>query len=65
MAVGECGYLVPLSVLRLHASFAYSEFPTENLNEKVPVTARWLQETGIDPLRLMLHKVEHSIHLTL
>ena len=36
----------------------------ENLDEEVPVTARWFQETGVDPLRLRFHKVEHRIHLT-
>ena len=46
------------------AGLADRELAAENLDEEVPVTARWLQETGVDPLRLRLHKVEHRIHLT-
>lgn len=46
------------------AGLADRELAAENLNEEVPVSARRFQETGVDPLRLRLHKVEHRIHLT-
>ena len=40
------------------------EFASENLYEEVAVAASGLQETGVYPLRLRLHKVQHGIHLT-
>lgn len=55
-------------VLELGVSFgcdtglADGEFAAKNLDEEVAVTASRLQETGIDPIRLRLHKVEHRVH---
>ena len=45
------------------AGLADGEFAAENLNEEVAVTASGFQETGVYPLRLRLHKVQHGIHL--
>ena len=45
------------------AGLADREFAAENLDEEVAVTASRLQETGVYPLRLRLHKVEHRVHL--
>lgn len=46
------------------AGLADREFASENLYEEVAVAASGLQETGVYPLRLRLHKVQHGIHLT-
>ena len=44
------------------AGDANGEFAPENLNEEVAVAASWFQETGVNPFRLCLHKVEHRVH---
>lgn len=46
------------------AGLADREFAPENLYEEVAVAASGFQETGVYPLRLRLHKVQHGIHLT-
>ena len=44
------------------ACLADGEFAPENFNQEVAVAASGLQETGVNPLRLRLHKVEHRVH---
>lgn len=45
------------------AGDANGEFAPENLDEEVAVAASGFQETGVNPFRLRLHKVEHRVHL--
>ena len=44
------------------AGDANGEFAPENLDEEVAVAASGFQETGVNPFRLRLHKVEHRVH---
>mgnify|MGYP006954686152 FL=1 len=44
------------------AGDANGEFAPENLDEEVAVAASGFQETGVNPFRLLLHKVEHRVH---
>ena len=44
------------------AGLADGEFAPENFNQEVTVAASGLQETGVEALRLRLHKVEHRVH---
>lgn len=44
------------------AGDANGEFAPENLDEEVAVAASGFQETGVNPFRLCLHKVEHRVH---
>lgn len=44
------------------AGDANGEFAPENLDEEVAVAAGGFQETGVNPFRLRLHKVEHRVH---
>jgi hypothetical protein len=39
------------------------KFATEDLNEEVAVAAGGLEETAVEPERLVTHQVEHGIHL--
>ena len=50
-----------LTILALH----HLEFTALNFDEEIAVAASRFQESGVDTLRLFLHQVEHSIHLTL
>lgn len=44
--------------------FQKGEFATQNLNEKIAIAAGRFKETTVEPIGLVAHKVEHSVHFT-
>src|SRR5439155_20322294 len=50
-----------LAIALLHSS----QFPFQNHTKKIPVAAGGFEETGVDPVRLLLHQIEHGIDLAL
>ncbi len=40
------------------------EFAAEDFNEEVAVAAGGLEESAVEPERLVAHEVEHGVHLT-
>lgn len=49
----------------LYQAAAHLQLPAENLCQEVAVAAGRFKETTVDALRLVLHKVEHSVDLPL
>ena len=39
------------------------EFAAQNLDKEIPVTAGRLKEAAVEPKRLVVHEVEHGVHL--
>ena len=38
-----------------------SQLPLQNYRQEVPVAASGFEETGVDPLRFLLHEIEHGV----
>jgi hypothetical protein len=52
--------------LRLAIAFLDDrQFPFQNHAQEVPVAASGFQKAGVDPLRFLLHQIEHGIDLSL
>ena len=44
--------------------FQKGEFAVKNLDKKIAITAGRLEETAVESKRLVVHQIEHSVHLS-
>src|SRR5579872_284626 len=64
---GDCEYRIALKVeLRLSIPLSHnSQLAIQNHGQKIAVTTSGLQESRFDPLRFLLHQIEHCVDLAL